>query len=47
LERAKNITKLKIGKENKDLILKLSGSGITKKEDIDGIEFLNEKNIHW
>ncbi|MBS0272395.1 MAG: hypothetical protein JSR85_07095 [Proteobacteria bacterium] len=47
LQNARNITKLKVSKENKDLVLKLRGSGITKMEDIEGVGFLNEDNIFF
>ncbi|MBA3814688.1 MAG: hypothetical protein H0X26_09475 [Alphaproteobacteria bacterium] len=37
LEDARSITHLKVGKENKDLVLKLKGSGIRSRADIDGL----------
>ena len=46
LSRSKNIKNLKFEKENKDLVLKLRGSGI-KREDIEGIEYLDESKISF
>ena len=44
LEGSSNIKSLKFEKRNKDLVLRLKGSGI-KREDIEGIEYLNERKI--
>ncbi|OJW51471.1 MAG: hypothetical protein BGO67_06930 [Alphaproteobacteria bacterium 41-28] len=46
LQNTPNLKTLKIERENKDLVLKLHGSGI-KRENIEGIEFLDEGKIHF
>jgi len=46
LYEAKNIKKLTFTKENKELVLKLKGSGITEK-DIEGIENLDRMKISF
>lgn len=46
LVQAKGIKKLTFKKENKELVLKLHGSGITEK-DIEGIEYLDRDKIHF
>ena len=41
------ITSLKFEKDNKDLVLKLKGSGIKSRADIEGFEHLAPNNVHF
>jgi len=47
LDDAKNIKKLTFTKPNKGLEVRLKGSGITRKEDIEDFEFLDEKKVYF
>ncbi len=47
LENAVNLTHLKVEKDSKDLVLRLSGSGIRSRDDIEGFEHLDPSNVYF